>query len=107
MATTQQAVPTRDGRDSQVGLGQVGQGVYISCATEDVDSLVDTFTRWFANRDDITLVDSGSAEKLAEGFVILEWDGRVDRRVLNWLQHQAFVTNFSLYTAFHGQEEQA
>ena len=102
MATTRQAVPTRDGRDFQADLGQ---GVYISCATEDVEALVDTFTRWFANRDDITLVDSGSSEKLAEGFVILEWDGRVERRILNWLQHQAFVTNFSLYTAFHGQEE--
>jgi hypothetical protein len=110
MTTTRQVlhtVPPRGSRDSGADLATLGQGVYIACAKQDVDALVDMFTHWFANRDDITLVDAGSSQKGGQGFVILEWEGEVERRMLTWLRNQETVDDYSLYTAFHGQEEDA
>jgi hypothetical protein len=105
MATTRPAAPTpQDTPDSGEGLGQ---GIYISCDQQDVDTLIDTFEHWFADRDDITLVGSGSSRKLDQGFVILEWDGPVERSIISWLRRQEIVTDFSLYMAFHGQEDLA
>jgi len=109
MTTKRQAlltVPPRGTRDSGADPGDLGQGIYISCAKQDVDALVDMFTHWFTNRDDITLVDAGSSQK-GQGFVILEWEGTVERRMLTWLRNQETVDDYSLYTAFHGQEEHA
>jgi|SRR5450755_1223982 len=105
MTPTRQAASTP--QDTPVSGEGLGQGIYISCDTQDVDALIDTFERWFANRDDIALVGSGSSRKLGQGFVILEWDGQVERSIISWLQRQDIVTDFSLYKAFHGQEDAA
>jgi hypothetical protein len=103
MTTTRPASPPlQDTPDSGADLGQ---GIYISCDQQDVEALIDTFEHWFADREDITLVDSGSSRKLGQGFVILEWDGPVERSIISWLRRQDTVTDFSLYTAFHGQED--
>lgn len=105
MTTTRHMASTpQDTSDSGTDLGQ---GIYISCNKQDVDTLTDTFERWFADRDDITLVGSGSSRKLGQGFVILEWDGQVERSIISWLRRQEIVTDFSLYMAFHGQEDVA
>lgn len=105
MTPTRQAASTP--QDPPVSGEGLGQGIYISCDTQDVDALIGTFERWFANRDDIVLVGSGSSRKLGQGFVILEWDGQVERSIISWIQRQDIVTDFSLYMAFHGQEDAA
>jgi hypothetical protein len=105
MAATRPAAPAP--QDTPDFGADLGQGIYISCDQQDVEALIDTFEHWFADRDDITLVGSGSSRKLDQGFVILEWDGPVERSIISWLRRQEIVTDFSLYTAFHGQEELA
>jgi len=78
-----------------------GQNQCVHFTVVDQDSLemlLDKIRRWFAERDEVILVDHGITAKEL-GFVVLEWEGyAVDPLFIAILQHEDIVDDYTIYT---------
>ena len=79
-------------------LGQV-QGVYIALTSTDYQFILNKIVGWFADYDEVELIDHGVSDKQGLGYIILEWDGcQVDRLFLNILRDEEIVDDYTIYT---------
>ena len=75
------------------------QGVHFTVSNPDnLIPLLDKIERWFAERDEVILVDRGQTAQ-GLGFVVMEWEGyAIDALFLAILTHEEVVDDFSVYT---------
>lgn len=75
------------------------QGVFITVAESALDLIVETFERWFSDREDVIFVDSGTTDKKPGlGFLIMEWTGyEIDRLFLDILDSTDVVEDYTAY----------
>lgn len=74
------------------------QGVYITIPG-DYGYILGKIMRWFANRDEVVMVDHGVSDKLGFSYIILEWDQcEVDQLFLAILRDEESVADFTVYT---------
>ncbi len=78
------------------------QGVFITINEQALDLIVETFERWFSDREDVIFVDQGTTDKTGLGFLIMEWTGcEIDRLFLDILDSTDMIED---YTAYARQE---
>lgn len=74
------------------------QGVYFTMEEDQREWVLEKIQRWFAERDEIILVDHGKTSKDALGFIVLEWDGcQIDPLFLAILQDEEFIVDYAVY----------
>ena len=92
-AYTEQRSPSSDGV-----LSDQVQGIYGTVAAESFADLLTTVASWFADRIDVTLVDSGTTDKLGLNYFMLEWIEReVDPLFLAILREDERIEDYTLY----------
>ncbi len=79
------------------------QGVFVTIDEQALDLIVETFERWFSEREDVIFVDYGTTDKKPGlGYLIMEWMGyEVDRLFLDILDSTDVIED---YTAYARQE---
>ncbi len=66
---------------------------------EQLDWLLEKLHRWFEDRDEIILVDSGRSAKSESAFIVMEWDGcQIDPLFLAILRDEQFIEDYAVYT---------
>ncbi len=66
---------------------------------EQLDWLLARLTRWFEDRDEIILVDSGRSAKSESAFIVMEWDGvQIDPLFLAILRDEDFIEDYAVYS---------
>lgn len=74
------------------------QGVHFTMAAEQQEWVLEKIQRWFEDRDEIILVDSGVTSKAELGFITLEWDGcQIDPLFLAILRDEDFIEDYAVY----------
>jgi hypothetical protein len=74
------------------------QGVYFSIHPDQLEWIIGKIENWFADRDEIVLIDYGISDKQEVGIVILEWDGfEIDPLFLAILRDEEVVTDYCVY----------
>jgi hypothetical protein len=74
------------------------QGVYITLPP-DYDWILHKFIGWFADRDEVELIDHGVSDKQGFGYIILEWEEcEVDQLFLAILRDEENVGDYTVYT---------
>lgn len=75
------------------------QGVHFTMQAEQQEWVLEKIESWFADRDEIILVDSGTTSKGNLGYICMEWDGcQIDPLFLAILRDEDFVSDFAVYT---------
>jgi hypothetical protein len=75
------------------------QGVYVVVAPDDQDWILQKFEQWFAERDDVSILDYGISDKRGIGYIMLEWqEYEVDPLFISILKHEEVVGDFTVYT---------
>lgn len=75
------------------------QGVFVVVAPDDQEWILEKFKQWFAERDDVSILDYGISDKRGLGYVLLEWqEYEVDPLFLSILKHEDVVGDFTVYT---------
>src|SRR5437899_2027459 len=71
------------------------QGVLILVPAERYEQMLATYTAWFAQRDEVILVDQGCSSKVGQGYLLLEWEScAIDPLFLVLLQEDEGVLDF-------------
>ncbi len=74
------------------------QGVHFTMVAEQQAWVLEKIQRWFEDRDEIILVDSGMTSKAELGFITLEWDGcQIDPLFLAILRDEDFIEDYAVY----------
>lgn len=74
------------------------QGIYITLHPDTVEEVAARFERWFAGRDDVCIIDSGTSDKAGFGFVLMEWmECEIDELFLSILQDEQTIADYTLY----------
>lgn len=75
------------------------QGVHFTMAAEQQAWVLEKIQRWFEDRDEIILVDTGVTSKAELGFITLEWDGcEIDPLFLAILRDEDLIDDYAVYT---------
>ncbi len=78
--------------------GQV-EGVYITLSSTDYQFILNKIVGWFADRDEIELIDHGVSDKQELGYIILEWEEcAVDQLFIAILRDEETVEDYTVYT---------
>ena len=65
---------------------------------QSFSTLLGKVRRWFADRDEVVLVDHGTTGS-GLGFVVMEWEEyAIDPLFIAFLRDEEFVDDFSIYT---------
>jgi hypothetical protein len=73
-------------------------GLYITLHPDAVESAAEKFQAWFGRREEVSIVDVGTSDKVHLGFVLLEWiECDVDQLFLDILDHEDAVADYTLY----------
>lgn len=74
------------------------QGVVLTLPADLVEETVAQCFRWFADRDEITLIDQGISAKAEQGYLVLEWEGcEIDPLFLALLRDDEDILDYLLY----------
>ena len=74
------------------------QCVHFTVIAEQQEWVLEKIQRWFEDRDEIILVDSGVTSKEELGFITLEWDGcQIDPLFLAILRDEDFIEDYAVY----------
>lgn len=74
------------------------QCVYILLHPEDVDEMAARFAGWFRGREEVSIVDVGTSDKVHAGFIVLEWLGcEIDQLFLAILDNEEAIADYTLY----------
>jgi hypothetical protein len=74
------------------------QGVYITLVTQDYQFFLNKIVGWFADREEVDLVDHGISDKAHLGYIILEWFQReIDELFLAILRDEEIVADYSVF----------
>lgn len=85
----------RPGKPLQAGQAE---GVHFTFSYECLDWLLGVLDRWFAQRDDITLVAYGKTAG-EDGFIVMEWDGvTIDPDFVVALTFDEAIVDYSRFT---------
>jgi hypothetical protein len=80
------------------------QAVHFTLPTNQLKAILATIEAWFADRDDVILIDHGTTCKQELGFITLEWDEHeIDPIFIAILADADFIDDFTIYT--HDIEE--
>jgi hypothetical protein len=72
------------------------QGVHLTL-TEDIDEILETIERWFADSHEVILVDQGTTARGLH-FIVMEWEAcTIDPPFLEVLAHDERIEDFSVY----------
>jgi hypothetical protein len=75
------------------------QGVFFTLPTEVYEAWLDLAEGWFAQREEVTIVDYGITDKQGLGYLIIEWDEcAVDPWFLEKLREEEVVQDYTIYT---------
>lgn len=75
------------------------QGVYIALVSLDYQFILNKIIGWFADRDEVSLIDHGISDKAQGGYLILEWaECEVDQLFLAILRDEETVADYAVYT---------
>ena len=78
--------------------GQV-QGIVLVVPAEEIPSIFALFERWFADREDVGWVDTGTSAHAEQGYIILEWDEcEIDPLFLAIVREEELVLDYLIYT---------
>ncbi|GCE49267.1 hypothetical protein EI42_05745 [Thermosporothrix hazakensis] len=73
-------------------------GVYILLRTSDYQFILHKIIGWFAEREEVVLIDHGTTDKLGLGYIILEWlEGEIDSLFLAILRDEELVADYNTY----------
>src|SRR5882724_11342868 len=71
-------------------------GVYIAIHTGYREWLLEKIEGWFAGRDEISLLDVGTSDKLGLGYLILEWkECEIDPLFLAILRDEEIIEDYT------------
>ena len=74
------------------------QGVVITLPADLCGSTLAQCFRWFADRDEVILIDSGVSQKAEHGDLLLEWEGcEIDPLFLALLRDDDDILDYLLY----------
>ena len=74
------------------------QGVYITLHPDVVDDLSEKIAGWFADREEIQIVDFGTSDKQELGFLVIEWiECEIDQLFLAILRDEELVGDYTVY----------
>ena len=74
------------------------QGVVITLPADLLEETVAQCSRWFEERDDVLLVDSGLSAKAEHGYLILEWEeSEIDPLFLALLRDDEDIHDYLCY----------
>lgn len=85
---------------SVAALTHPGQarGIYITLHPDTVEDVAAKFERWFAERDEVEIVDVGTSDKAGLGFILMEWlQCEIDPLFLAILTDEESVADYTLY----------
>lgn len=76
----------------------VNHCVHIVMDEADLDDMLDKFSRWFADRDEIIHIENGTSDKQRLGFILLEWEEcAIDPLFLKILEEESRVIDYTTY----------
>ena len=76
----------------------VVQGVHFIMAPDDREWIFEKIEQWFAERDDVGIVDTGLSDKQGVGYIILEWYAyEVDPLFIAILTHDELIEDYTVY----------
>jgi hypothetical protein len=74
------------------------QGVMFTIDPAHLEGIIGKIESWFADRDEITLIDYGLSDKQGTGVIILEWtDYEIDPLFLAILRDEELVIDYVVY----------
>lgn len=77
----------------------VANVVYIEIEDQAYEPMLDLFEQWFANYEEIEIVDHGTTDKLEEHFIVVEWfESEIDRLFLDILKAEPKVIQYTVYS---------
>lgn len=77
--------------------GQI-QGVLFTMPADIHEEFLTKVQTWFADREEIEIVDYGTTDKQELGYIILEWDEcQIDKRLLSILSEDDLVEDYTTY----------
>jgi hypothetical protein len=76
------------------------QGLYIVTREQDVEGIYEMLSRWFAQREDVQIVDYGTSDKQQGiGFLIMEWcECEPDQLFLDILDSEDAIVDYTRYS---------
>ena len=87
-------------------LPNQAQGVYFTLDLEIHDDLLNKIESWFEGRAEVEIVDYGTTDKEALGYIMLEWSGcEIDPLFIAILRDEEMVIDFTIYTRDFEEEE--
>jgi hypothetical protein len=90
--------------ESQEAISGI-QYVFLTLEQESLDEWVETLSRWFAGRDEVSMTDYGSTDKQEAGFIVMEWRGyAVDKLFLAILEEDDEVEDYTVFTQSEDDE---
>jgi hypothetical protein len=79
-------------------------GVHFTIQPENALLILTKIESWFADRDEIILVDEGACLKSGLPYIVMEWDNcEIDPLFLAILRDDEMIDDFSVY--FRSQED--
>jgi|SRR5579859_3403625 len=73
-------------------------GVYITLHPDHREVTLAKITGWFAGREEIILVDTGTSDKVGLGYILLEWDEcAIDTLFLALLRDEELIADYTTY----------
>jgi hypothetical protein len=82
-------------RREQPGMSQC---VLFTIDPAHLEGIIAKIESWFADRDEITLMDFGLSDKQGEGVIVMEWlDYEIDPLFLAILRDEELVRDFTVY----------
>ena len=74
------------------------QGVLITMERDAMDEYIPEFQGWFAERDEVEVIDFGTTDKQEVGCIMIEWYGyQIDPLFLTILAQREAVIDFVVY----------
>lgn len=88
-------LPRKQGQPLAPGMLQ---GVHLTMAPDDREWIFERIEQWFAERDDVSIVDTGISDKQGIGYIILEWhEYEVDPLFLARLTDEELIEDYTVY----------
>lgn len=73
-------------------------GIYIMLHPDAIDEVAARFTRWFAGRAEVSVVDVGTSDKVGAGFILMEWmECDIDQLFISILDDEESIADYTLY----------
>src|SRR5579885_3857843 len=90
---------TRYPRQRPIATPNLANGVYIRLDPE-YEHILEKIEQWFADREEVVLVDHGTSDKTGEdGFILIEWNEfEVDPVFLGILDNDDQVIDYTMYS---------